>query len=201
MIRIAFFTGAALAAHLGALAQLRLVVFREWPYLYDGSLETEQRHLDGFAASPAAGIAVAFDGETPVGCATCLPLIDADAAIQAPFHARGWEPSRFFYFAESTLLAPYRGQGIGVAFFREREAHARRALACDYACFCAVQRPDQHPLRPAGAKRLDEFWRHRGYTPRPDLVAQVAWKQIDSADKVANRLTFWIKSLTGAALP
>jgi GNAT superfamily N-acetyltransferase len=201
MVRIALFTGPALAAHLAALARLRLAVFREWPYLYDGTIEDEQRHLAAFAASPAAGMAVAFDGETPVGCSTCLPLIDADDAIRAPFHARGWDPSRFFYFAESALLAPYRGCGAGVAFFREREAHARRALACDYACFCAVQRPDDHPLRPAGAKPLDEFWRHRGFSPYPDLVASLRWKQVDSERKVPNLLVFWLKSLTGAALP
>jgi GNAT superfamily N-acetyltransferase len=201
MVRIAFFTGPGLSAHLAALARLRLAVFREWPYLYDGSLENEQRHLDGFAASPAAGMAVAFDGETPVGCSTCLPLIDADDAVCAPLRARGWDPSRFFYFGESVLLAAWRGHGIGVAFFREREAHARRALACDYACFCAVQRADDHPLRPAGAKTLDQFWRHRGFTPYPDLACSLEWKQVNSQAKVPNLLTFWLKSLTGAALP
>jgi len=201
MVRIAFFTGAALTAHLASLARLRLAVFREWPYLYDGNLESEQRHLKGFAASPAAGMAVAFDGEMPVGCSTCLPLIDAGDAISVPFRARGWDPSRFFYFSESVLLAAYRGQGIGVAFFREREAHARQALACDYACFCAVQRPDEHPLRPAGAKELNEFWRHRGFTPYPDLTCSLEWQQVNSASKVPNLLTFWLKSLTGAALP
>ena len=201
MVRVGFFTGEALRVPLPVLARLRIAVLREWPYLYDGDSQDEQHHLARFAASPAAGMAVAFDGDAPVGCSTCLPLIDAEDEVIAPFRARGLAASRFFYFGESVLLPAYRGQGIGVAFFREREAHARRALACDYACFCAVERPDDHPLRPAGARALQAFWRHRGFVPRPDLSCTMSWKQVDGDAPVPNLLTFWLKPLTGVALP
>jgi GNAT superfamily N-acetyltransferase len=33
--------------------------------------------------------------------------------------------SRIFYFGESVLLSQYRGQGVGVRFFEEREKAAR----------------------------------------------------------------------------
>jgi GNAT superfamily N-acetyltransferase len=201
MIRIEVFAGQAIVPHLPALARLRMEVFRAWPYLYDGSLANEEKHLASFAASPRAALVVAFDGDEAVGCSSCLPLMDEDRTIAAPFVAGGFDPKRFFYFGESVLLSVYRGHGIGVAFFREREAHARRVSDCDYACFCAVQRPDDHPLRPAGAVKLDEFWRKRGFTPYPDLTCTMEWKQVDTNRKVANRLSFWIKSLTGAPLP
>jgi GNAT superfamily N-acetyltransferase len=200
-VRVDFFTAETMQPHLPALARLRMAVFRDWPYLYDGSLENEQSYLGELTRSPGAGMAVAFDGLEPVGCSTCLPLVDAEAAVAAPFRDRGWDPTRFFYFGESVLLAPYRGQGIGVAFFREREAHARRASAAEYATFCAVQRPADHRLRPPGAVPLDDFWRRRGYTPYPDLACTMRWKQVDTPGKIANRLTFWIKPLHGGPLP
>jgi GNAT superfamily N-acetyltransferase len=201
MVRVEFFAGTAMVPHLPALGRLRIAVFREWPYLYDGSLENEQRYLAGFAACPRAGLAVAFDGDDAVGCSSCLPLADEDDNILAPFRARGWDASRFFYFGESVLLPAFRGQGIGVKFFEAREAHARATSDGDFATFCAVQRPANHPLRPAGAVPLDAFWRKRGFVPYPDLACTMRWKQVDSDERVENRLAFWLKSLSGAPLP
>jgi GNAT superfamily N-acetyltransferase len=192
---IQFFSGAAMRPHLPALAQLRSAVFREWPYLYDGALDSEQIYLSDLARSPRAGMAVAFAAGVPVGCSTCLPLEDAGAAVLAPFLARGLDPADYFYFGESVLLAPYRGQGIGVAFFAQREAHARAVSHARFACFCAVERPADHPRRPAGAVPLDAFWRKRGYTHDPDLACTMNWKQVDSTEKIANRLSFWTKAL------
>ncbi len=199
--RVEFFTGAAMRPHLPALARLRIAVFRDWPYLYDGQFDAERVYLSDLAQSPRGGLAVAFDGETPVGCSTCLPLADAEAAIQAPFRAAGHDPARYFYFGESVLLAEYRGQGIGVAFFAAREDHARRVSDAGYATFCAVERPADHPLRPAGALPLDAFWQRRGYRHHPDLACTMRWKQVDGGDQVANRLSFWIKPLQPARRP
>ena len=201
MVDIRFFTGEAIRPHLPALARLRIAFFREWPYLYVGSAEFEASHLAAFAGCPRAGLAVAFDGPEPVGCSSCLPLADEDDQITAPFRARGWDLERFFYFGESVLLPAYRGQGIGVAFFAAREAHARETSSCDFATFCAVQRPADHPLRPPGAVPLDAFWRKRGFLPYSDLVCTMRWKQVDSQEKVTNTLNFWLKSLRGAPLP
>ncbi len=193
--RVEFFAGAAMRPHLPALVRLRIAVFREWPYLYDGVYDEERVHLSKAAESRRGGLAVAFDGDAPVGCSTCLPLAEADAVVQAPFRAAGLDPARYFYFGESVLLPRYRGQGVGVAFFSAREAHARQSPDADYACFCAVERPADHPLRPAGAMPLDAFWQRRGYTHHPELACTLRWKQVDSPDKVANRLSFWIKPL------
>jgi len=200
-LRIAFFTGASLTPHIAALSHLRMTVFREWPYLYDGDQTQEAAHLAEFAKAPSAGLAVAFDGQTPVGLSSCVRLVEEGDALTQPFRDGGIDPARVFYFGESVLLAPYRGQGVGVTFFAEREAHARRVSSCDYAAFCAVVRPDDHPLRPPGATSLAGFWRKRGYTPYPDLECRFRWKQVDTAERVENRLSFWMKSLTGAPLP
>lgn len=180
---------------LADLAQLRLAVFRDFPYLYDGSLAAEQASVTGFGTTPDAGLAVASDGAAVVGCATCQPLATMPDAIQAPFRALGWDVARICYFGESVLLAPYRGRGAGVAFFAAREAHAATLAGCDHAVFCAVIRPDDHPLRPADHAPLDGFWRHRGFNPVPGLVCTMRWKQVDSTEKVENRLAFWMKPL------
>ena len=186
--------------HFADLARLRTVVFRDWPYLYDGRPETDGT-FNHYAFSTRAGMVVAFDGEVAVGCATCQPLSDEDANITAPFVAAGLAASRFFYFGESVLLPQYRGQGIGVTFFAEREAHAQRASGADFTCFCAVRRAADDPRRPPGATPLDAFWRKRGYAPLPGIACTMAWEEVGGSGKTVNTLDFWAKSLTGKKLP
>ena len=199
--RIQTVTGAALRPFIPALARLRITVFRDWPYLYDGDQIYEETYLRIYADSPRAAIVLAFDGEAVVGASTCLPLADETENVQAPFRSAGIDIARVFYFGESILLKAYRGTGAGVRFFEAREAHARRSSACDIAAFCAVQRPPDHPARPADAVPLDAFWRRRGFTPYPSLACDMNWKEVGATEETAHRLSFWLKSLTGAPLP
>jgi GNAT superfamily N-acetyltransferase len=200
-LHISRVTGQALPALTADLARLRVRVFREWPYLYDGDEEYENAYLQTYLRSPRAAVIVARLEGRIVGASTCLPLIDETANVQAPFVASGYDPARFFYFGESVLLPQLRGRGAGVLFFREREAHARAVSDCDYAAFCAVQRPDDHPARPAAYEPLNGFWARRGFTRRPDLHCTMAWKDIGSTQETEKPLVFWLKSLTGVSLP
>lgn len=196
-------TGDAIRGVLQDLARLRSRVFRDFPYLYDGTESYEASYLDSYVARPGAAVIIARDPEDPahiVGAATCLPLAHETANIQAPFAEHGWPVEKIFYYGESVLLAPWRGRGIGVAFFHAREAQAR-AHGAAIASFCAVRRAPDHPRRPAGHVPLDAFWRHRGFTPVPGLACTMRWKQTDTGTDVTNTLDFWAKSLTDEPLP
>ena len=194
-LRIETLTGAALLSHLPTLASLRMSVFREFPYLYDGDAAQENDQIGPFGRSPRAGLVVAFDGDEPVGCSTCVPAEDEDPAVLAPLAAREVNPARAFYFGESVLLPGYRGRGAGVAFFTEREAHVRRVSCCDIAFFASVRRPPDHPLRPAGYVPLADFWRRRGYAPWPGPPLVYRWRQVDGPEIVTNELDLWMKRL------
>jgi len=102
-----------------------------------------------------------------------------------------------FYCAESVLLPAYRGQGIGHRFFDLREAHAR-ALGLRHVVFCAVRRPDDHPLRPADYRPLDPFWRARGYAPVAGAVARFGWKDVDQPAETDKPLQVWARTLEEA---
>jgi len=194
MIQTELLTGAAIKPYLPDLARLRMIVFRSWPYLYDGSITYEAGYMAEFAASKTAGLVIARDGDAVIGASTCIALAEEEAHITAPFRAVGIAVERVCYFGESVLLEAYRGQGLGVAFFAHREAHARSIPGIDMAAFCAVERPDDHKLRPPGAVKLDAFWRKRGFAPT-EMLCTMSWKQVDTDDKVVNRLRFWTKPL------
>ncbi|MBY6068673.1 GNAT family N-acetyltransferase [Leisingera aquaemixtae] len=187
-------TGAALDAALDDVARLRIKVFRAWPYLYDGDLAYEREYLQSYRDSERAVVVGAFDGDTLVGASTGAPLADHADDFAAAFEGTGIDLNDVFYCAESVLLPEYRGHGVGHGFFDAREAHARKH-GFSKTAFCGVQRPADHPLRPAGYAPLDPFWRKRGYAPLEGAIAHFSWKDVDQAEETRKPLQFWIRDL------
>lgn len=197
-LRIERVVGADVRRHLDAVAALRIAVFRDWPYLYDGDAAYEREYLDAYAASADSVFVLAFDGDAIVGASTGLPLADDSAEFRAPFDAAGIDATRVFYFGESVLLPAYRGQGLGHAFFDHREAHARSLGRFDLSAFCAVDRDPADPRRPAGHRDNDAFWIKRGYVRQPGMTMRLHWNEIDRGD-IEHALTFWTRRLEGGA--
>lgn len=194
MIRLENFTGSSLKPFMDALGELRINVFREYPYLYDGSLDYERDYLRTYLDSTESLVVLAFDGDNVVGATTCVPLSHEGPDFQAPFIKANIPVGEVFYFGESILLPAYRGQGIGKAFFQRREAHANSfSKKIRLTAFCAVDRDDLHPLRPATYRPLDSFWTSIGYQKRPELQAQFEWKEIGEDSPSPKSLTFWTK--------
>lgn len=191
-LRFETLRGDALRAWLPRLAGLRIAVFREWPYLYEGEAGYEEKYLAAYADSPGAAVIAAIDGERAVGCATCQPMTEATTAVQQAFRSRGMDPGRWCYFGESVLLPEYRGRGAGVRFFAEREAHAR-ALGLQAASFCGVTRNDNDPRRPRDHTPLDAFWVKRGYSRRADISVVFTWREVGDDRETPHALGFWVK--------
>src|SRR5690606_13001995 len=135
-------SGEAVRPHLRDLGGLRIAVFREYPYLYDGDPDYEERYLETYANSPRSLVVLLRAGGRLVGATTCLPMADESPEFQAPFLAAGFDLDEVFYFGESIVLPECRGRGAGHEFFRRREAHSQRIGPFRYTAFCAVDRPD-----------------------------------------------------------
>ncbi|MBB4284608.1 GNAT family N-acetyltransferase [Roseospira goensis] len=187
-------TGPDLDAALPNLARLRIAVFRDFPYLYDGDEAYEQGYLRTYAETPGGVLVAALDGDRVVGAATGVPLAGEPAELREAVAAAGIDVAGTFYFGESVLLPAYRGQGIGVRFFEAREAHAR-AQGFTLAVFCAVVRPADHPRKPADYEPLDAFWRRRGYAPLPRVRCTFSWRDLDEETESRKPMAFWGKPL------
>jgi len=185
--------GEGVLAHLDDLARLRIEVFREFPYLYDGDRAAERDYLRHYAAAEGAVVVVAKRAGEVVGVSTGLPLAAADEAFRRPFEEAGERVGDWFYFGESVLRRDCRGRGAGHRFFDEREAHAA-TLGFRRTTFCAVVREAGHPLRPPDHRPHDAFWARRGYRRVPTLRAHLGWRQVDSpGGEVENELVFWVR--------
>ncbi len=193
-LTFAVLSGDAITDALDDLARLRIAVFAEWPYLYDGDMDYERKYVATYRDAEEAILVAAKDGDRIVGVATGTPMEDHADDFAAPFAATGIPLTEIFYCAESVLLPEYRGQGAGHAFFDAREAKAR-ALGRKYAAFCGVMRLADHPDRPEGYRPLDAFWTKRGYKKLDGVVARFRWKDHRDTEQTEKPLQFWMREL------
>jgi GNAT superfamily N-acetyltransferase len=193
-LTIQSYSGSDAAPFFDDLARLRIAVFRDFPYLYHGDSDYERQYMEIYARSEGSVFILAIDDGLVVGASTGTPMIAETDEVQAPFVAAGRDPAQYFYFGESVLLPTYRGRGIGVGFFDGREAQAKK-LGLRYTTFCAVERPHNHPRRPADYQPLDAFWQKRGYTHHPELRTTFTWRDLDEIQESPKPLSFWIRDL------
>jgi GNAT superfamily N-acetyltransferase len=192
-IRIERWTGAALEQYIPELARLRIEVFRDFPYLYDGDFDYEKKYLQTYIDCAESVIVLAFDGEKVVGASTAVPMKYETEELKRPFLEHGYKLDDVFYCSESVLNKHYRGLGLGVRFFEQREAHAEELGGFKHITFCCVERPVDHPRRPADYVPLDQFWNKRGYIKHPELKTTYRWKDLDDTEETAKPMTFWLK--------
>lgn len=194
-IAIKHLSGQAVEPWIPDLARLRITVFRDFPYLYDGTIEYEENYLKTYIQSQDSIVVLALDGDKVIGASTGLPMRDETPEFQQPFIDNGYDPGKVFYCAESVLLKEYRGRGVYKQFFTGREEHARKLECFDWLSFCCVQRPTDHPLRPVDYVPLDAIWTKFGYVKHPELHASYDWKDVDQAGETVHDMVFWLKPI------
>jgi GNAT superfamily N-acetyltransferase len=192
-VTVAKHTGGAIAEVIDDLARLRIAVFREFPYLYEGDLAYERTYLSHFANSRDAIVVVARDADAVVGCSTGSALQSQPPELREPLERLGFDLGRVFYCGESVLLPAWRGRGLGHTFFDEREAHAASG-GYTYSAFAAVIRPPSDP--PAGYRPLDAFWTKRGYAKVEGAIASLSWKDVGAGQETPHPMQFWMRPLS-----
>ena len=182
--------GSEIASVFDDLARLRIGVFRDFPYLYEGSIDYEKEYLKTYTQSRRSFLFAVYSGSQMVGATTCIPLSDETADIRKPFEEASYDLDKIFYFGESILLPSFRGLGLGHRFFDEREAHARQFDTFKKTCFCAVERPENHPAKPLDYRPNDAFWLKRGYRKQPALQSLMEWPDVGEVASTPKRMVY-----------
>jgi len=192
-------SGVGIAPYVDDLARLRIEVFREFPYLYDGDEDYERKYLQTYVKSPRSLAVLVYDGAQLIGASTGLPMADETPEFQRPFLENGYDVGKVFYCGESVLRRAYRGRGIYKHLFQAREQHASELPGIELCTFCGVRRAPDHPSCPSDYAPLNAIWQRFGYTEHPELQTQYVWKDVDESEPSAKTMRFWTKALASPA--
>lgn len=187
--------GSEIIPYLTQLAQFRISIFKEYPYLYEGDLEYEKNYLLTYSKCSESILVLILDKEKIVGISTAIPMEFETIDFQRPFLEGSKIPiTEIFYFGESLILPEYRGQKLYRYFFQERESAAKKR-GCQYCVFAAVERSEDDSRKPKQYIPLDKVWEHFGYKKNINLKMQFKWKEIGEKIETLKTMIVWIKKI------
>ena len=85
-------SGKEILPFLDDLARLRIEIFKDFPYLYDGNMAYERVYLKTYSDCPDSFfVIVRNDDDRIVGVSTSVPLESEDEEFKQPFLDNGYD--------------------------------------------------------------------------------------------------------------
>lgn len=194
-LEIRTFKGQAIAPYVNDITCLTLIIYREYPYLYEGTAEEYGPFIQYYADFENSVAAILFDHDKPVGVAIGMPIQDMRDKYKEPL--LNFDPSleneSLFYLGELLLLKDYRGKGWGKKMYLALEQEAKRQN--NKICFCQIEDWPKHPQRPVFYQPLNEFWYKLGFEPIKDFSFSVSWRNISESEESSHQMYYWIKTV------
>lgn len=187
-------TGVAIADAVDDVATLRLEIFKEYPYLYQGRREDELSYLVTYAEAPDACIILAYHGHEVIGAVAGMPLIHEDARMSDAFAGTAFPLDEVYYVGELLFRPDYRNCGLGRKLLAQLERHIGslghyRRITC-----ATVERPDDHPVRPRDYIPITRFLARTGFSRISGVTTSFKWQETDGV-KRDHPMQFWVKTL------
>ncbi len=189
-------TGQEIISVLPFIAQQRITAFREYPYLYQGTMESESPYLVLYSGWKDTAVALAYLDDKPVGLLTGMPLTKFDEHCPSieVFKKENLKPESCYYFPELIILSEHRSQGLSKKLFDTLEKYAKGLKYTTFALLTS-NRADNDPQKPVGYKTQDPLWQALGYK-KSSMIVSISWDTIQQDGSVKmqeNDLTYWIK--------
>jgi len=179
--QIVVLEGAQINPYLTEIVELMLIVYREAPYRYEGTMEEYLPLVQAYANSKHGIAALLFDGRKLIGVAAGAPLTDVNPKWHEPFKNDGIE--KIFYVGDEVLLSERRGQGFGSRLFDTLV----RAIPAPYEMVAFSRIEEESPLNNA--------LKARGFVERPEKNVVIPWREIGpNEEAVPHKLVFWTGS-------
>lgn len=183
--------GIRIAPYIEDIGRLRIKVFREYPYLYDGELKIEQSYLTLFAHSKEGLAVIALEDDRIVGAITGAPVEDTLKQTIRMFKEKQIPTQDLFYMGDIVVLKDYQGKGIGSRLYKAFEQLVRKKGKFKRITLCEVEREN----KPAGVRGATGFFKMLGYVKDPTLVTHQSWKDIGDIKETQKPVVFSLKEL------
>src|SRR5260221_9970375 len=142
-LAIEILTGKQIIPVIPEVAKLRIKMFREFPYLYEGDIkykDYEEKYLASYVETPHALLVILKDRNRIGGVATALPFTNTGELFAEPlqkFRAQGLNPKDYFYVGDVIVLPEYQGNRFSTISVEKIENLARE-WGYQQACLMTV---------------------------------------------------------------
>ncbi len=200
MYQIQIHIGNNFIPYIDIISQLRIEIFKEYPYLYKGDLDYEKKYMQGYLTDHQAMIALASINERIVGISTGIPLIsDSEIVMDAKkvFAKDNIDISDYYYYGEMIILPEHRRKGLATQLCCAQNKVIKR-WGFKHVCILTVVRGEDHPLKPTNYISQESLWKSLGFS-KNNLTINYSWPtiQVDqSATSQSNTLEFWTTHLS-----
>lgn len=172
-------------SYLEALAHMRIQVFAEYPYLYEGNLAYEKDYLERYARCPEAILAALLDEQgIAQGFCTGIPLCHEEDELRNPI-PKPWE--HCFYIGEILLAPEIRGQGWGKQMMTKILSLSEERGFSKHYLYTVVE-PLEH--RPSHYQSPAFLWESLHFH-KTNLRTQFEWKRWDQNQTAFHLMDLW----------
>lgn len=199
-MKIEILIGKKILPVIDEVANLRIKLFRDFPYLYVGNLEYEKEYLKIYSNQEEA-LLIVFKNEKNniVGVATGAPFSETDelfSEARAEFKRNNLDPTEGYYIGEALILPEYQGKFFSYDLIRQIERQIKSS-GYHYVCFMTVERDPNDPRRPTHYKDIEKIWQRLNYQ-KTNIRMHSTYPTLQSdgsIKEVENEMVFWIKQL------
>ena len=139
-VEIEVLKGREIIPYINKIAELRITIFREYPYLYEGTMSYEKRYLHMYSQTEESILVIAKDNEKVVGVITGLPILASMEEIRNLFLEEKISMNGIFYLGEILLLKEYRKKHIGNSMYLEFEKAVKCIETYEKIALCEIDR-------------------------------------------------------------
>lgn len=160
------FYGREISTHLLKVAEFRIRYFKDFPYLYDGSVEYEMSYLTGYADDPRSMlITVTNMNNELIAVSTSVPLVTTTNILDGAselFRSNGLNPSTFFYYGEVIIDHSARKQGLAKSIYLMQDEHALNSGFENIAIATVIRLKGDH-RQPEFYQSSDLVWKKMNF--------------------------------------
>ncbi len=192
MITYQLLQGEKIQDFIDEIARLRITIFREFPYLYDGNEAYEKEYLKKFAEISESLVVLSLDENKVIGAFTSLPMRFEQEGVKKEIPS-DWIKNAF-YLSEIVLEKTYRRQGIGRTMFQMMLDKINTLQKYNRILFASIEREENHPFKPHDYISNDEIWIKQGFQKTP-YHSTISWKEINEETDSSKKLSIWQKEI------
>ncbi len=172
------------------IAKLRIKSFKGYPYLYNGTLESELEYLELYKNNEHALVVQESESAETV-MLIGAPLIDIFPEAKTIFESAQYNADECYY-AEEVVL-PLANMPLIL------EAFEAQVIKWNYKnlCLITVKEEENHPLKPENYQSIEPLFEELGFS-KTDLSISAAYSTFCAGGSVQQRgheFVFWIKKL------